>query len=352
MASSIFVIPGIGSFSPGSGIIFPDPITAPSIITDSIIFDRTNQDTRIRRTATKTLTFDDNAGGALTAAIFTGPIRWADGTLALPGLAPASDPNSGFYWASDGNILISLNATLNFSFDGSSTFDLRQNAGSIRFGSSQDLILSRPSAGLLNNNGIYRSSQSSLGVTSTDGLVLQNTTAAAAGAQQISPRIRFDTFGWKTDAIAASQAVSLIQELLPVQGAAAPTFNFLWKGSINGVAYSTLATLSSAGEFTTIGSINSGNVITLPAGEAINWVSRGYMSRSADGIIQITNQAQSAGNRIDLTTDGRFQLLTRGGADSAVMAASAYRVGSTAGASFSGVPLNITVVNGIVTAAS
>ena len=34
-----------------------------------------------------------------------------------------------------------------------------------------------------------------IGVTSTDGFVLQNTTAAAAGAQQMSPRVRFDGFG-------------------------------------------------------------------------------------------------------------------------------------------------------------
>ena len=87
-----------------------------------------------------------------------------------------------------------------------------------------------------------------IGVTSTDGLVLNNGTAAAAGAQQMSPRLRFDGFGWKTDATATSQAVSMVQELLPVEGASAPTANLLWRYSVNGGAYSTIATLRSSGD--------------------------------------------------------------------------------------------------------
>lgn len=93
-------------------------------------------------------------------------------------------------------------------------------------------------------------SSDGIGVTSTDALVLQNTTDAAAGAQQMSGRVRFHGEGWKTDATAASQTVDVINELLPVQGAAAPTANLLWKYSINGGAYGTIATLSSAGHLT------------------------------------------------------------------------------------------------------
>lgn len=37
--------------------------------------------------------------------------------------------------------------------------------------------------------------RSALGVTSADGLILSNSTAASAGAQQMSPRVRFDGFG-------------------------------------------------------------------------------------------------------------------------------------------------------------
>ena len=107
---------------------------------------------------------------------------------------------------------------------------------------------------------VFSSIRSAIGVTSTDGLTLTNPTAAAAGAQQMPPRIRFDGFGWKTDATAASQAVSFINELLPVQGAAAPTANLLWKYAVNGGAYATVLTLTSAGGISTLGAISSGGL--------------------------------------------------------------------------------------------
>lgn len=89
--------------------------------------------------------------------------------------------------------------------------------------------------------------KTAIGVTSTDGVVLQNTTAAAAGAQQMSPRLRLAGRGWKTDATAASQAVEANIELLPVQGAAAPTANLNFNYAVNGGAFATIMTLSSAG---------------------------------------------------------------------------------------------------------
>ena len=79
-----------------------------------------------------------------------------------------------------------------------------------------------------------------LGVTQTtsSGLALVNTTAAAAGAQQISPAIRWSGLGWKTDATAASQAVDFRSYVVPVQGAANPTGYLSFGSSVNGAAYS------------------------------------------------------------------------------------------------------------------
>src|SRR3989338_10616627 len=79
-----------------------------------------------------------------------------------------------------------------------------------------------------------------LGVTQTtsSGLALVNTTAAAVGAQQISPAIRWSGLGWKTDAVAASQAVDFRSFVVPVEGAAAPTGYLSFGSSINGAAYS------------------------------------------------------------------------------------------------------------------
>jgi len=78
----------------------------------------------------------------------------------------------------------------------------------------------------------------SLGVTQTNGagLHFRNTTAAAAGAQQMSPSIVLEGNGWKTNATAASQSVKYIMDVLPVQGAANPTGTFRIGYSINGAA--------------------------------------------------------------------------------------------------------------------
>ena len=79
----------------------------------------------------------------------------------------------------------------------------------------------------------------SLGTTQTtsSGLALVNTTAAAAGAQQISPAVRWTGQGWKTNATAASQSVTFDSYVLPIQGAAAPTGALIFRSSINGGAF-------------------------------------------------------------------------------------------------------------------
>lgn len=69
--------------------------------------------------------------------------------------------------------------------------------------------------------------------TSSDGYVLANATAAAAGAQQWSPRLRFTGQGWKTTATAASQTVDWIIENVPVQGSSAPTTALSFSSQIN-----------------------------------------------------------------------------------------------------------------------
>ncbi|HZV21871.1 MAG TPA: hypothetical protein VE986_10045 [Hyphomicrobiales bacterium] len=94
--------------------------------------------------------------------------------------------------------------------------------------------------------GTFKDTQA-INATSTDGLVLQNTTAATSGNQKWSPRIHFTGQGWKTNATAASQTVDVIEELQPVQGAAAPTGNLVWSSQVNGGGYGGLMTLSSGG---------------------------------------------------------------------------------------------------------
>lgn len=97
------------------------------------------------------------------------------------------------------------------------------------------------------NNKITQGAAINIGTTSTDGIVLQNTTAAAAGAQQFSPRIRLTGQGWKTNATAGSQTVDWGIENVPVQGAANPTANLTFSAQVNGGGYSAVMSLTNGG---------------------------------------------------------------------------------------------------------
>jgi len=103
---------------------------------------------------------------------------------------------------------------------------------------------------LVNVDHAFTASQSitkTVGVTSADGLVLTNTTAAAAGAQQWSPRLHLTSQGWKTDATAASQTTDWIIENQSVQGAANPTTNLVLSSQLNAAGYTARLTLKSDG---------------------------------------------------------------------------------------------------------
>lgn len=66
----------------------------------------------------------------------------------------------------------------------------------------------------------------SIGVTSTDGNVIGNSTAAANGAQQWSPRLHLYGNGWTTGSGGASKQVDIYTELRPIQGVVFPSFQF------------------------------------------------------------------------------------------------------------------------------
>ena len=89
------------------------------------------------------------------------------------------------------------------------------------------------------NVGLNTISATSLSSTQVDtkGFLLQNTTAATVGVQQISPSIHWKGNGWKTNSTAASQSVDFRAYVLPVQGTTNPTALWKLQGSINGGAY-------------------------------------------------------------------------------------------------------------------
>lgn len=80
------------------------------------------------------------------------------------------------------------------------------------------------------------------------GLKLENTTAAANGAQQISPALHFSGRGYNSGGAGSSQSIDFVKELLPVQGASGATGKLVTQISRNGAAYSTIHTQSTTGE--------------------------------------------------------------------------------------------------------
>jgi len=129
--------------------------------------------------------------------------------------------------------------------------------------------------------GAFAIQNNAIGTTSTRGLLIENNTAAAAGAQQYSPMLCQEGQGWKTDATAGSQSVEFCWEVQPVQGTSAPTANYILKRSINGGAFSTVGTFTSGGQFITPNGSAANPAIQL--GSPV----RGFYGVEANSIISV-----------------------------------------------------------------
>jgi hypothetical protein len=143
-----------------------------------------------------------------------------------------------------------------------STSNLLQGDGAGNASSSGVAIANVP---LLNGSNVFTAAQSvtlantqtqtntitGLGTTTLPGLQVKNTTAAAAGAQQVSPSIRWTGQGWKTTATAASQAVDWRAYVVPHQDATNPDSNLVFDSAVNGGSFTNQAQLSSSGFFGT-----------------------------------------------------------------------------------------------------
>ncbi len=132
----------------------------------------------------------------------------------------------------------------------------------MRWTSSADVVL-----GKIDSSGTLFSQKSGIGATTTDGIVLQNLTAAAAGAQQWSPRTHWIAQGWKTASTAASQQAEWIAEVQSVQGTANPTGDFVLSSQINGGGWIERFRISSLSCVMSInGSVLTSGVVTSVSG--------------------------------------------------------------------------------------
>lgn len=132
-----------------------------------------------------------------------------------------------------------------------------------------------------------------LGVTQSDasGILLANTTAAISGTQQISPAVVWQGNGFKTNAAAASQDVRFRAEVLPVQGAANPTVQWLLRTSINGGAYATRLTVDSGGDVSSATTITAATILRSSTSVAFTANSNQNITWAAGGtpVVQFNN---------------------------------------------------------------
>jgi hypothetical protein len=235
------------------------------------------------------------------------------GTLALtsdiPSLTGYLQNNVGI---AGGTTLIGGTASAN-NLTLSSTSDATK--GAIIFGtaSEYDEATDRFGYGTLTPAGKQHIVFNSLGVTPTlaSAHILENTTAAAAGAQQVSPPVYWRGQGWKTTATAASQNVDYRAFVLPVQGAANPTGLWKLQASINGAAFADVMTVSdtgnvtSAGGFTTSFSVSAFNgvfsgLVRAGGASTIGWASSTSMKAPSDGVLTLLNNAETGFTRLNL----------------------------------------------------
>ena len=180
---------------------------------------------------------------------------------------------------------------------------------------------------------------SGLATTPADGVILTNPTAATALATvQMPPRFRQRGFAWTG---AASQSLDWTQDFLPVS-AATPTSTYLWKHALNGAAYTTPMTLTSAGALAVLSGGTFGSTSSIVNGALnavqLSWAGSGattsgwtkyFYNNVATFVIGavdvttghglITNGTLTAGVGVDIATDATFKVRTRSFADTAVV---------------------------------
>lgn len=142
--------------------------------------------------------------------------------------------------------------------------------------------------------------KTSLATTSTDGDILQNTTAATSGVTvQISPRTRWRGTAWDTS---ASETVDFFAETLPAT-AATPTG--LWKlgYSLNGAGATYPLTVSSIGALTTSGGggLTTSGVVSMSGSgtsSEIRMLNSTISNGQAVGQITLMNTGRTIGSNL------------------------------------------------------
>ena len=152
-------------------------------------------------------------------------------------------------------------------------------------------------------NALINVSRVSVGATDplALGIMLRNTTAAAAGAQQNSPDIHLSGAGWKTDATAASQPVDWQMFVRPVQGTANPSSVLVFNARINNGTSNQRLGISSGGQL-----LGNDGAVTAPTYSYASAPTTGHYLNGAllDTVIAGTQRMSVSASRVFLNISG------------------------------------------------
>ena len=149
----------------------------------------------------------------------------------------------------DGYAIVWDSTNNRFKFSPDSTgIDGTMVLNRIPYGFDADTL--QTSANLTFDGSLQTITADSLGVTqdNTKGFFIRNTTAAAAGAQQISPSIHWQGQGWKTNATAESRPIDFRAYVYTYQGSTNPNGMWFLESSVNSGAYNAVLGVGLAGD--------------------------------------------------------------------------------------------------------
>ena len=170
----------------------------------------------------------------------------------------------------------------------------------LRLSDAGTVVWSVADGGAVASTGASTLSLSSLGTTSTDGLVVQNTTAATGGATvQISPRIKLLGAGWDADD-SVSRNTRFFAEVLPVSGNT--VYGNLKIGYMNPVTDAITYPIQFDPLNLDLTITNANGSLAISGSAKFNFSTREILLSPADGLFSITNGSQNVGIQINTGT--------------------------------------------------